>query len=91
MSTLRIGAVLATVVAGPQLWSLVSAGDLDASTALMRWTAVLAVCWLGVAGISRIIEDYSAPQPAVEPVVPREVLEGTALRADDPGTPGTPS
>lgn len=91
MGNLRIGALLATVVAGPGLWSLVSAGDLDATTALLRWTAVLALCWLGTAGIMRIVEDYSTQTQVAQPAADREVLEGTALRADDPGTPGTPS
>lgn len=87
MTALRLGALVAALVAGPRLWTLVDAGDLDPITALVRWAAVAACCALGVAVIGRIVADYGSQARAaalaarldVAPDGTRVVHEGTPL------------
>ncbi|WP_088290605.1 hypothetical protein [Kineosporia sp. A_224] len=98
MDNIRWGVIVGALVSGPTLWSLVSGGDLDAGTALVRWAAVVAVCTLGVAGLRRIVADYEA-QAAADALAAEEalaasraervVLEGTPLPADVPPPPVT--
>ena len=52
------GLLLAAVIAGPSLWSLYSAGNLDLLTALAHGGLVAVGCGLGVNGINRLIADY---------------------------------
>lgn len=89
MENVRWGVLVAALFAGPELWSLVSAGDLDGGTAMLRWSAVAAACILGVAGLRRIVADYEA-QTAAE----QEAQEEALLRAAAEGAPvvleGTP-
>jgi hypothetical protein len=97
MDNIRWGVLVAALVAGPTLWSLVSGGDLDSGTALVRWAAVVAVCTLGVAGLRRIVADYEsqaraaelAAEEALAAAGERVVLEGTTLPADVPPPPVT--
>ena len=89
MENVRWGVLVAALVAGPKLWSLVSAGDLDGGTAMLRWAAVAAACTLGVAGLRRIVADYEAQRLAEVQAAEaatlrtadgeRVVLEGTPL------------
>lgn len=92
MTAARLGVLLAALVAGPQLWALVDAGDLEGSTALVRWAAVAAGCALGVAAVRRIVADYEtqavraaavAAQRDTSPDGRRIVHEGIALAAED--------
>jgi hypothetical protein len=93
--------MLAVLVAGPQLWGLVAAGDLEGSTALVRWAAVAAGCALGAAAVHRIVTDYEAQAARAAAVAARHdtapdgsriVHEGTALPPDDGSArPGAPS
>lgn len=82
MENLRWGVLVAALVAGPKLWSLVGAGDLDAGTALLRWTAVVAACTFGVAGLRRIVAGYEA-----QGVADREAAEAALLRSATDGEP----
>ena len=82
MENLRWGVLVAALVSGPKLWSLVAAGDLDGGTALLRWAAVVAACTLGVAGLRRIVADYEAQALAA-----REASEAALLRSGPDGEP----
>ena len=55
MKPLRIGVLLAVVVAGPPLWALVSSDQLDGTAALERWGAVAAVCSLAASGLAALV------------------------------------
>jgi succinate dehydrogenase/fumarate reductase cytochrome b subunit len=90
VSTIRIAAAVAAVTAGPKLYALVEAGDLSATSALVRWSAVAAACAVGVTGIRRIVADYTQ-QARVAALVreraahtERVVLEGTTVPAVRP-------
>lgn len=82
MENLRWGVLVAALVAGPKLWSLVSVGDLDGTTALLRWSAVVAACTLGVAGVRRIVADYEEQARAAD-----AAHEAALLRAAADGEP----
>jgi hypothetical protein len=55
---LRAGMLIAAVIAGPPLWSLYRAGNLDLGTALLNWGLVAAGCGAGLAAVDRLIADY---------------------------------
>ncbi len=55
---MRIGLVVAAVVAGPPLWHLVRSGSMDSLTALERGGVVAIVCALGVSWLGGIVADY---------------------------------
>jgi hypothetical protein len=52
------GLLLAAVIAGPSLWTLYSAGDIDLTTALLHGGLVALGCALGISGINQLIADY---------------------------------
>ncbi len=58
MSTMRIGAGLAALVAGPPLYALVQRGDIDLVTALGRGGIVAAGCVVGASVLMKIINGY---------------------------------
>ena len=60
MSSLRIGALLAAVVAGPPLYGLVQTGGLDADTGLLRYGLVALACATGAGWIASLVRDYEA-------------------------------
>ena len=60
MSPLRIGALLAAVVAGPPLYGLVQDGGLDADTGLLRYGLVALACAVGAGGIASLVRAYEA-------------------------------
>jgi hypothetical protein len=62
--SLRVGALLAALVAGPPLWALVSSGQIDGTTALTRVTLVALASAVGVALIGRIVQNYHAQAKA---------------------------
>jgi hypothetical protein len=60
MSALRIGALLAAVVAGPPLYGLVQDGGLDADTGMLRYGLVALACAVGAGGIASLVRAYEA-------------------------------
>jgi hypothetical protein len=60
MSPLRVGALLAAVVAGPPLYGLVQDGGLDADTGLLRYGLVALACALGASWIGSLVRAYEA-------------------------------
>ena len=60
MSPLRIGALLAAVVAGPPLYGLVQDGGLDADSGLLRYALVAAACAVGAGWIGSLVRSYEA-------------------------------
>ena len=60
MSALRIGALLAAVVAGPPLYGLVQEGGLDADTGLLRYGLVAIACAVGAGWIASLVRAYEA-------------------------------
>jgi hypothetical protein len=65
---LRVGAVLATLVAGPPLWILVRTGQLETDTALTRVLLVAVALAVGVGVIVRIAKGYQAQAEATAAV-----------------------
>jgi TRAP-type C4-dicarboxylate transport system permease small subunit len=55
---LRLGVLLAVVVAGPPLWIMVRSDQLDSDAALQRWAAVAAICSLALSGLAALIRAY---------------------------------
>jgi hypothetical protein len=60
MSPLRVGALLAAVVAGPSLYGLVQDGGLDGDTGLLRYGLVAIACAVGAGWIASLVRDYEA-------------------------------
>ena len=60
MTALRAGLLVAAVVAGPQLWSLVQSGELDGTSALIRAAVVAVVCGIGASWIGGLVRGYEA-------------------------------
>jgi len=60
VSALRVGLVLAAVVAGPPLYGLVQDGGLDADSGLLRYALVAGVCALGAGWIGGLVRGYEA-------------------------------
>jgi hypothetical protein len=60
MSAVRVGVLLAAVVAGPPLYELVQTGGLDADSGLLRYALVAAACALGAGWIAGLMRDYEA-------------------------------
>ena len=58
MRPLRLGVLLAAVVAGPPLWALVRSDQLDSGAALERWAAVAAICSLAASGLAALVRAY---------------------------------
>jgi hypothetical protein len=60
MSPLRVGALLAAVVAGPPLYGLVQNGGLDTDTGLLRYGLVALACAVGAGWIGSLVRGYEA-------------------------------
>ena len=60
MSPVRVGALLAAVVAGPPLYGLVQDGGLDADTGLLRYGLVAIACAVGAGWIGSLVRTYEA-------------------------------
>ena len=60
MSAVRVGALLAAVVAGPPLYGLVQEGGLDADGGLLRYAHVAAACAVGAGWIGSLVRTYEA-------------------------------
>lgn len=60
MTAVRVGALLAAVVAGPPLYALVQDGVLDADAGLVRYAVVAVACAAGAAGIGSLVRGYEA-------------------------------
>jgi hypothetical protein len=58
LDPVTFGIGLAGVIAGPSLWTLYQAGNMDLTTALLRGGLVATGCGLGIAGVNRLIADY---------------------------------
>lgn len=58
MDPLRAGMLIAAVIAGPPLWSLYQAGNVDLGTALLHWGLVAAGCGVSLAAVNRLIAHY---------------------------------
>jgi hypothetical protein len=81
---LRLGVLLAAVVAGPPLWVLVREDRLDGGAALERWAAVAAICSLAASGLAALVRGYE--QQAIKRR--REELVARAAEAIDGSAPG---
>jgi hypothetical protein len=66
MRPITAGIGLATVVAGPVLYRLVSEGDLDTTTAVERWAVVAAGCSAGASLIMKIVAGYESERRAAQ-------------------------
>ena len=60
MTALRAGVLVAAVVAGPPLWSLMRSGELDGGSALARAALVALACAFAAACIGRLVRGYQA-------------------------------
>jgi hypothetical protein len=60
MSPLRVGVLIAAVVAGPPLYGLVQDGGLDGEAGLLRWALVAVACAVGAGWIGALVRDYEA-------------------------------
>ena len=58
MNGLRVGVLVAAVVAGPPLWSLAQSGEIDGETALLRGGLVAVACAVAWSWIARLVRDY---------------------------------
>jgi hypothetical protein len=87
--SLRFGLLLAALVAGPPLWGLVQAGQLESGTALTRALLVAAACAVGVALVGRIARGYQAQATATAAARPPDAAQ-TATPAI-PSPPAHPS
>ncbi len=59
MTPLRVGLLLAALVAGPSLWSLVHSGTLGQSDALLRGSVVAVLCVVGAGWLLQLVEEYA--------------------------------
>jgi hypothetical protein len=58
MSPMVVGAGVATVLAGPPLYALVEAGQMDGSTAILRGLMVALACAVGARYVMRLVDGY---------------------------------
>jgi hypothetical protein len=58
MNALLLGGAVAVVMAGPPLYALVEAGQLDSSTAVGRGLLVAGVAAVGVSYVLSLVRDY---------------------------------
>jgi hypothetical protein len=58
VGTVRIGAVMAVVIAGPPLYALVESGSLDTTAALERGAVVLIACAVGASWVVNLAKGY---------------------------------
>lgn len=62
MSAVKVGLLIASVLAGPRLWGLVDSGDMSMSAAFERAGVVAAACVFGAVAIDRLIDHYALEQ-----------------------------
>ena len=97
MSPLRIGLLLAAVIAGPPLYGLVQDGGLDADSGLLRYALVAGVCALGAGWIGGLVRAYEgdAKRRRREALIEqaREALEShqSQSQQSQQGAPGSGS
>jgi hypothetical protein len=60
MNPMLVGGGVAVVLAGPPLYGLVQAGQMDGSTAILRGLLVAVVCAIGAGYVIRLIAGYEA-------------------------------
>jgi hypothetical protein len=58
VKALRLGVLLAAVIAGPPLWAMVRSDQLDSGAAMERWAAVAAICSLAASGLAAMVRAY---------------------------------
>lgn len=96
MSALGAGSLLAAVLAGPPLYSLVQAGSITWATAAGRGAVVVAGCTAGAAAIGRIAQAYERSSSRARTLAAADqaiadtklVHEGRTIPAQErPGTP----
>jgi delta 1-pyrroline-5-carboxylate dehydrogenase len=58
MNSLLVGSAVAVVMAGPPLYALVQAGQLDGTTAVGRGLLVAGVCAGGVSYLLSLVREY---------------------------------
>jgi hypothetical protein len=58
VSGVRTGVLVAAAVAGPPLWALVAANQIDSTAALERWAFVAVVCSLAASGLAALVRVY---------------------------------
>jgi hypothetical protein len=87
VTALRAGVLLAALVAGPPLWSLVRSGELDGTSAITRAALVAAACAIAASWIGRLLHGYEADSRRRQ----REELAAQVRKAlDQPGRPPSP-
>ena len=60
MTAVRAGMLVAALVAGPPLWSLVQSGELDGTSALIRGGVVAVGCGVAASWITGLVRSYQA-------------------------------
>ena len=102
MSSIKAGAAIAVVIAGWPLYSLVTSGGLDATSALLRGGVVAAGCAFGVTMVVRLAQSYEQAITRAAAKVRTEKLDhlysdmagavanGTLVDEDGNPTGGTP-
>jgi hypothetical protein len=90
VSALRVGALLAAVVAGPPLYGLVQDGQLDGDSGMLRYALVALACAVGAGFIGSLVRAYEADarrrrrEALIEQA--REVLEAQQRKQQPPAT-----
>jgi hypothetical protein len=91
MDTVKVGAVLAAVIAGPPLYALVDSGGLDTTAALERGAVVMVACAFGASWIVNLARSYENEakreqeskerriHDSLEGLVPDEPADGAPL------------
>ncbi len=82
MGAFAKGSVIAAVVAGPTLYSMVKAGNLDATQAIERGAVVAIGVAVGVTVIEQILDAYKYD------AIRRHALEQLPPDDDEDGEPG---
>jgi hypothetical protein len=90
VSPLTAGAILAAVIAGPPMWTLVQSGDMEMMTALQRWGLVAGGCAVAVLYLHRLVSGYeknAAREARIEALLSTidEAQDSPLVRP--PGTP----
>jgi hypothetical protein len=84
MNPMVVGGGVAAILAGPPLYGLVQAGQMDGSTAILRGLLVAVACGVGASFVLRIITGYEkewARQARIETLL--EAADAEAKRQDE--------
>jgi hypothetical protein len=84
MNPMALGGGVAAVLAGPPLYGLVQAGQMDGSTALLRGLLVAVVCAVGATYVMRIVTGYEKDwerKARIEALL--EAVDAEAKRQDE--------